>query len=182
MITMLKSLIAFLLPIIGKAALQTAADTITQVAYPDRPLMRRRPGAYSRYTSYNRLADYAEKDVEETTRLFKDVPSYEGKGSGQYDADAPEPELTETHEGNPYHDVLMVAFDISGPNMHLVKQFLYNYMPVTGAQVFQGEKIYLDSYWIADDSAGDSDCMSAVFVNKGDQESARGFLRRGGLA
>lgn len=156
MLNIIKRVLAFLLPILGKAALQTASDVLADVAYPDRRTSRR--------TSYS-----------QPPRGYTDTVDL--------DATVDEPQLFgESHQGNEYHDVLMMAFDISGPNMHVVKEFLYNYMPVTGEQVFNGERIYLDSYWIADDDAGDSDCMSAVFVHKGDQESARGFLRRGGLA
>lgn len=177
MIDLIKRIIAFLLPIVGKAALQTAADVITDVAYPERrPYQRNRRG---QFTSYNRLAtpysdfgrlrDYAEKDADATMDLYEDK-------------DEPEQGPGSIHLADDYHDVLLVAFDISGPDVDAVKDFLLNYMPVTGEQRFNGKRIYLDAYWIADDTAGTSDCDSAVFVNKGDQVAARGFLRRGGLA
>lgn len=157
----IKMLFAFLLPILGKAAVQTAADVLTEVAYPDRRRMTRSEAKAAHPSNgENRVRP----------------ESYSG-----HNRVGENPFLTSTHEGAGYHDVLMMAFDISGPNVEVVKQFLYNYLPVTGAQIFQGEKIYLDACWIADDTAGDSDCDSAVFVPKGDQEAARGVLRERGF-
>lgn len=79
-----------------------------------------------------------------------------------------------------FHDVLMVAFDITGPNAALVHEWLSNQMPIPGVEYQHGERIGLESWWIADDGApGDLD--SAVFVPKGDQDAARRILREAGL-
>lgn len=87
-------------------------------------------------------------------------------------------------EATSYHDVLMMAFDITGPNAAIVHEWLFQHMPDVGEQeiTLEGETftVNLDSTWIADDDApGDLD--SAVFVRKGDQAEARRLLRMHGL-
>lgn len=77
-----------------------------------------------------------------------------------------------------FHDVLMVAFDITGPNRALVSEYLAAFMPPVDFEHHTGSNI--DSWWIADDNF-DGDCDSAVFVTKGKQEEARELLRAHGL-
>ena len=77
-----------------------------------------------------------------------------------------------------YHDVVLVAFDITGPNALLVQSVLESLMPETGDHE---EGINIDAWWIADDVVGNSDCDSAVFVPQGRQKEARNLLRDRGL-
>lgn len=161
MLNIIKRLIAFLLPIVGKAALQTAADVISDAAYPERRRMPRRTSYNHPPRGYTDLVDYSKKDVGETARLFEFK-------------DSPEASFRDRDR---YHDVIMVAFDITGPNQALVYEWLNNQMPAT---TNIDEEYYLDAWWIADDDAP-GDCDSAVFVPKGDQEAARAVLRERGF-
>lgn len=86
-----------------------------------------------------------------------------------------------------FHDVLLVAFDLTGPSANLVHEWLHNQMPATGDHMARGEddetvNVNLDSWWVANDERFDgSDCDSAVFVSKGNQKTARKVLRLDGL-
>jgi hypothetical protein len=146
-----------LLPILRSAAVQTTADVVNDLAYG--PSRRMNVGYGMR--SYRR-------------------PSY---ASVRRSYDTPPRGYTDTvqTERGQFHDVLMVAFDITGPNMALAKEFILNYLPEAGRQTFKGQQINVDSMWIADDNAGTSDCDSAVFVSKGKQAEARALLRENGL-
>lgn len=148
---LIKRFIAFLLPILGKAALQTTADVITNIAYPDKKVRTRSGARYNYYAPRTAV----EQDEKHDSLTYEDL--YKQKDR--------------------YHDVLMVAFDITGPNMHAVHEWLYNNMP---SPTNPDDEIYLDAWWIADDDAPENDCDSAVFVRKGDQASAREYLRDGG--
>lgn len=167
MLNMIKRFIAFLLPIVRRAAMEAAVDVLTEAAYPARQTNRFR--SYNRIprTSYSQpprgytdLVDFAKRDVEETSRLFDD-----------------------SDRSEQYHDVIMVAFDVTGPNAQTVHEWLHSQMPRTEEHYVPQGKINLDSWWVANDERYDrSDCDSAVFVNMGMQKEARGFLKRAGLA
>jgi hypothetical protein len=75
-----------------------------------------------------------------------------------------------------FHDVLLVAFDLSGPNAEDTHRWLMDNMPAPGPGG-DNDEIYLDAWWVADDDRFDgSDTDSAVFVPKGHQEHARAIL------
>lgn len=144
----IKLFVAFLLPILGKAATRAIVDEAVKFAYPERPARQ--------FIDYSKGA----KATTERPRIMPEAPQA-----------APGFEL--------YHDVLMVAFDITGPNVAVVKEFLSNMMPP--AKYYVDHDTSIDSWWIADDTAGTSDCDSAIFVSKGNQEKARVLLALHGL-
>lgn len=156
----IRSFFALLLPILGKAVTRAIVDEAVNFAYKDEPKRMSFAQAKAAHPS-NGVNRIRPRTMEEVDIL--------------------ERERIERVKSEQFHDVLMVAFDITGPNVEVVKQFLYNYMPICDDTIFQGHRINLDSFWIADDTAGDSDCDSAVFVSKGNQEAARGLLREHGL-
>jgi hypothetical protein len=146
--TSIKTILAFLLPILGRATLQVAADELHRFAYPDRKRVR----VTQKGTDYSTFVDRNE----------------------QYDRVMNNPSR--------YHDVLMVAFDLTGKDPEDVQAWLMDQMPEAGLQGDSGE-IYLDSWWIANDERFDrSDCDSAVFVAKGRQVEARELLHSHGLS
>lgn len=159
----LARLFHFLLPIIRQASLEVLADTANRMAYP----VGRRP---YRYTSYSRLDEPTLRQA--TMNVGRSVR--EASAAKQRAAEA----INKDHER--FHDVLMIAFDITGPSQVLAQEFLANYLPDEGEHTYHGNKFNLDSWWVADDNAhGDLD--SAVFVTKGKQEEARKLLREHGL-
>ena len=86
----------------------------------------------------------------------------------------------ETIANGGYHDVVMVAFDITGPNREATYNWLETIMPP--AKGYEDQGIDIDSWWIADDPNENTDCMSAVFVDKGKQNPARQLLRTAGYS
>lgn len=173
MYDIIKRIIMFLLPIIKTAAIETAADITYEAAYGRRPVKPFRPTRRDTgYTRYNRLEPrrrtefeaYAEKDVQETMDLFG--PRDE---DGKFDPEA----------NRGFHDVLMVAFDLTGPNALIAQQWLMERLPKPNDT---DSVVNLDSWWIANDERHDgSDCDSAIFVRKGQQAEARQLLRERGL-
>lgn len=163
---LIKKLLAFLLPFLRQATLEIVAESASRLAYPD----NRRRG----YTSYNRMAPPTRRqatiNVGRAVREANAV-TFTQKGSGA--------KMT-VNPNERFHDVLMIAFDISGPSQALVEAFLMNYLPGAGTHVYHKNKFNLDAYWVADDNS-DDDCDSAVFVAKGKQEEARALLRQHGL-
>ncbi len=153
---LLKAFFLFLFPIFKQAVIQTAADGLTKMAYPD---TRRR-------STQIRLGP------DDRSRVHMGpAKSMSGQVKKNVFADP-----------TPFHDVLMVAFDIFGPNQALAEEFIANYLPEPGVQTFKGQRINLDSFWFANDVRGDgSDTDSAVFVTKGKQAEARALLREHGL-
>lgn len=80
-----------------------------------------------------------------------------------------------------YHDVILVAFDLTGPDPENVQQWLMDNLPKPGPGG-DNDEIDLDCWWIANDERFDgSDTDSAVFVTKGRQASARALLHKHGL-
>ena len=157
-------LLAFMLPIVRKAAIQTLADELTKHAYPEGTRRRYQPNAYSRLgRSYY--------DNIPPQRRRPRVENFDVETTGY------------THAGKPFHDVLMVAFDISGPSAREAHRWLMDNMPSAGTGG-DNDEIYLDSWWVANDERfdGDSDTSSAVFVKKGNQEQARVLLALHGLS
>lgn len=138
--------------ILGIAAAQVAVEELDKYAYPS----RRRTG-YTPYSRVRRPRTMAEADAMERRRINR-------------------VRREQAAQGEKFHDVLMVAFDIKGVNKDLVHEWLRDHMPSTGSHMDNvGEEVYLDSWWIADDQA-DSDCDSAVFVPKGQQNECRQLL------
>ena len=165
MLKYLKQLFMFLAPIFKTAAIQVAADELNKKAYPTR-----RPG----FRTYERpRASYAQKPRSYTDKVD---PSYEEARTGKFRPDA---NYETARAAKQYHDVVMVAFDIAGPNALLVQSVLEGLMPATGNH---NEGVGIDAWWIADDVVGNSDCDSAVFVKPGKQREARQLLRDHGLA
>lgn len=84
-----------------------------------------------------------------------------------------------------FHDVLMVAFDISGPSAEKTHAWLQEQMPDLSDEFIEAANkrgIQLDSWWVANDERFDfSDQDSAVFVAKGLQSQARELLRIHGM-
>lgn len=154
---LIKRILLFLLPILKQSSIEVIADTMTKMAYPDRPPRRRGIVSYNRIPRQRRSqASYIEPkpegvDYAERVRLAK---------------------------LRPYHDVLMVAFDITGPNITVVQSWLEEAAAIMMLDAPTG--VSVDSTWIADDDA-DGDCDSAVFVSKGKQNEARNLLREHGL-
>lgn len=75
-----------------------------------------------------------------------------------------------------YHDVIMIAFDITGISAYEAHDNLIGLMPDPD------DLTWMDSFWVANDERFDgSDQDSAVFVRKGCQEEARKLLREHGL-
>lgn len=169
MYALLSKLFQFLLPIVKTAVIQTAADVINDVAYP-----KRKPafGSPNYFRQHSGLRPYGSRPTASREQAKAAHPS---------NGDDRVPFLQETLPFDKFHDVLMVAFDITGPNAAIVSEFIENYMPVIGRQTFKGHEVNLDSFWIADDNQGMSDCDSAVFVSKGNQAAARELLREHGL-
>jgi hypothetical protein len=171
-------LFVWLLPILRMAALQVAADTLTRVAYPDRP--RKRDG-YIRYDRMSRtrrsldeMQKYADKDVEASLNLFpRDMAERDEFERQRIQR------LKNLKTG--YHDVVMVAFDLSGPDAEIVHEWLHQQMP-NGDSFDEDTSVHLDAWWVANDLRYDgSDCDSAVFVTKDKQAEARALLREHGL-
>lgn len=85
---------------------------------------------------------------------------------------------------SPFHDVLLVAFDVRGRSAEHVKKKLIDLLP-SNSEISgftdESAQFEMDSWWIADDENGTSDCDSAIFVTKGKQEEARQLLRENGL-
>lgn len=82
-----------------------------------------------------------------------------------------------------FHDVIMVAFDVSGPDAKTAHEWLTTNLPKADYthHVVNGE-VHLDSWWVANDQRFDrSDQDSAVFVRRGKQAEARKLLRHHGL-
>lgn len=162
MLDYLKRFFAFILPILRTAAIEVAADTLHQYAYPTR-----RPMPYTRY---------AHRPPRGRIEAVRNV------GRAVREAQAFDVETTGTHVGKEFHDVLLIAFDISGPSPEACENFIKNYLPDAGDHTYKSEKFYLDSWWAANDQRFDgSDTMSAVFVSKGSQKQARELLKIHGL-
>lgn len=147
----------WLFPIVRTAVVQVAADEINRVAYP-RPRVRYYGG------DYNRIGVRPGPGSIPRPRTY---------GSADH-SDLGFKERTEPG----FHDVLMVAFDVTADDRAAAEAFILNYMPETGRQTFGGSQINLDSFWVADDGRlDDSDTDSAVFVPKGSQDRARRVLK-----
>lgn len=159
------SFFSFLFPILRSAIVQVAADELDRLAYPNR-----RPRPPFNYTSYNRQRRPEAKRVNNTHRPFQHYSP-----------------VARPQSADQFHDVLLVAFDLTGPNAEVVHEWLHNQMPAVGDHLARGENdgtvtVNLDSWWVANDERFDrSDNDSAVFVHKGSQDIARRMLREEGL-
>jgi hypothetical protein len=186
----IKRFFKFLFPIVGVSTLQVVADALAEVAYP-RDRRTRYGTAYRRpapYHSYNRVPySGPTRDIfEKRPRTMEEQDKMERERIAQVRAsrilneERKRVSIRENNRSRPegFADVLMVAFDLSGPNKEATHEWLMNEMPATGEHL--GSEIDLDAWWIADDD-GDSDCDSAVFVTKGCQATARKLLREHGL-
>lgn len=157
------TLIAFLLPIFRRALLDVAVDTVNDIAYKKTGRLRPPP----RNFNYSRFGGYDKRQHHIQPSLGRPLAA-ETKA--------------ETTRELPFHDVLMVAFDISGPNATVTQQWLMDKMPKPNVGGYIKSEVELDSWWIANDERYDrSDCDSAVFVSKGKQAEARELLRENGL-
>lgn len=178
------SFFLWLFPIVKQAAIQVLAEEIHKIAYPNGPMRRRTK------VDYSQMRDYAEKDANLTRTMYdrrprtlRDVDRLEGvrKFLGE-DGLFHERNDNLTHEGKAFHDTLMVAFDISGPDARSTHEWLREQMPTAHELSWDGKNVYLDDWWIANDerfSLDDRD--SAVFVSRGNQAKARALLREHGL-
>jgi hypothetical protein len=153
----LKVAFAFLLPIVGKAVASVAADELNRYVGP-------RPGRpYTRYA--HRPPTSRIQATRNVGRAVREARELDEK----------------------FHDVLMVAFDLKGPDAGLAHEWLHNQMPRPGDHLGRDNDdetvdITLDSWWVANDQRFDrSDTDSAVFVTKGKQKEARALLRMHGL-
>lgn len=165
----IKRFVETILTLFGLSMAQAVIEEIDRYLYS--PAERRRRARYSRATGmYGRPYSGPSRDIsEKLERYTVDIDENESSVREQL-----------LHNGG-YHDVLMVAFDIVGPNKEAVHQWLQDQMPETGDHpvgYIKGERsknINLDSWWIADDDAyGDQD--SAIFVPKGQQHECRELL------
>ena len=166
MIALLQKFLAFFLPILRRSAIEVAADELARMAQPNGRRPKVKP-YYPQYASYASYADMAYNMGQRPTSYDRRETTYK-----------------EASEG--FHDVLMVAFDVSGDNAEQVHTWLQNQMPECGEHasgyIRGGSPINLDSWWVANDDRFDgSDCDSAVFVTQGNQEAARVLLREAGL-
>lgn len=170
----------FLLPIFGTAAVKVAADTLSDVAYPNARPRRRYSSATGIYgrprvEPYNR---FDSRSFERDARFAREHQErIDARIEGLVD-DEPLSIREQNAANDGFHDVLMVAFDISGPNKQATHEWLIDNMPK--ARGYEADSIDLDAWWIADDDAF-GDCDSAVFVSKGNQAEARRLLRQHGL-
>lgn len=163
---------AFLFPIVRTAAMQVAADEITRRAYPARRTARtfnnhQYVGIESHLGPIAHYSMSRDGKVRDNTKVGPN-PFYQ-----------PDPQGVRVAPGSGFHDVLMVAFDLSGNNAQEVHEWLHAQLPA-GDESY-GD-IHLDAWWVANDERFDgSDCDSAVFVTKGNQKAARKLLRAHGL-
>jgi hypothetical protein len=150
----------FLLPILRRAAIEAAANELNR---------RARANRLSERTAYSRI---------------RPRTSYDTPPGGYIDRVAhPDSNPPFVRDNAGFHDVLMIAFDVSGPDARSAEELLKNYLPDTGDITYKSKKFYLDSWWVANDIRFDeSDTDSAVFVHKGMQKEARELLRAHGLA
>lgn len=153
----------WLFPIFKQAAIQVLAEEIHKRAYPNHPYRRPRDG-------YLRLP--APTSHEQRVRVTQ-------KGTGRSVTIDP----NEPASGG-YHDVILVAFDISGRSRKHVEEFLTPYFPNPNQhEMLEDAGIGMDSWWFADDTRVEhTDADSAVFVTKGKQDEARRSLRGLNLA
>ena len=127
---------------------------------------RRRP-SYSSYYQRTGRTDY-----------------YRGARPRTQEETEEKPEAKWTHENKGFHDVLMVAFDISGPDAESTHKWLQQKIDEGVPVGPDGEcGTHLDSWWVANDERfhESPDLDSAVFVSVGKQRDARKFLRENGL-
>lgn len=153
----IKAIIALFLSIFGKAVTRTIVDEVVKYAYSE----GEKP-LTKRQATVN-----AGKAVRHAYPDPPKVPPFDYDKAG-------------------YHDVVLVAFDVLGPNASIVHEWLHNQMPKPGDHAARGDNdetvaVNLDAWWIAEDDSYDSVCDSAVFVPKGDQAAARGVLLRAGF-
>lgn len=158
MFNILKKIIAFLFPIVRSAVLQVAADELNRIAYSPKPDV----GAKKSYNTFADSDDF-KPDVKVGPNPFRNE---EGTSC--------------------FHDVLLVAFDISGPNTKATHEWLMNQLPDLGdgetQEDMEANGINIDSWWVANDERFDySDTDSAIFVRKGEQRVGRKTLRANGL-
>lgn len=179
----IKRFFLFLLPIVRKAAVQVLADTLTKAAYPDeyRSLPRSRR-YYSSLTHH--YHPYAPRSIRyrtlsearfarDNSRKGRRIESYRTRvrqrGTDRIATINPD-------ERGPFHDVVLVAFDLQGPDAQTTHEWLHENLPAPGTGGANDE-INLDSWWVANDERFDgSDTDSAVFVPKGKQEQVRARL------
>lgn len=155
----LKVMLAFLLPIVAKAAAHVAADELTKYAGP-RPTPRT---VYAHKPPTSRL-----QATRNVGRAVREARAFVEPGNNGV--------------SHSYHDVVMVAFDLKGDNIEDAHNWLMDNLPEPGTHGDKGE-IYLDSWWVANDERFDrSDCDSAVFVTMGNQKEAREVLWKAGLS
>lgn len=170
----LKSLFWFLFPIVKQVVLETALEEANKKVYPN---------SRRSYTPYNRLNrsytprprnSYADMTPRRPVNTFVDEEALANLRA----------KLTGETNAEPFHDVLMVAFDLKGRDAETVHRWLQAQMPRCGEHVegyVRGDgagTVDLDSWWVANDERFDgSDTDSAVFVPKGTQERARNILK-----
>lgn len=159
----IKKFLAFVLPVIGTAATKAIADEVVKYAYKDEPPYRR-----NRYYGVSRTNARSQ---------HPSMSTFTQKGTGRK-ATIPTDEIFDRK----FHDVLMIAFDITGYSPAAVREFLMERMPTPGkVETAEQGQINLDDWWIADDEVSLDDRDSAVFVSKGNQAAARTLLREHGL-
>lgn len=169
MIKYIKTFFLWLLPILRSAGIQVAADELARVAYSDRV---RKPRTYGSrdYTPYGFRPRTRREAVRNVGRAVREAEEFK--------------QPFNMVDNKPFHDVLMVAFDLKGRSARDVHEWLQSVMPggdSTYKSLNHGD-IHLDSWWVANDERFDrSDCDSAVFVSKGNQRVARQLLRDAGL-
>lgn len=140
------SFFSILFPILRSAIAQVAADELDRLAHSGR-----RPKS-----RYNRPRRPEVRRSNDTHRPFQHYSPIQSSTEG-------------------FHDVLMVAFDITGRTAEQVHKWLQAQMPTPDSYP---NDVSLDSWWVANDERFDrSDNDSAVFVHKGYQEQARHLLR-----
>lgn len=176
MYDLIKKLIKAIITLFGIAAAQAAVEELDKYAYPS---SRRR---YSRYNAYSRFGysryPYSTRPYSGPTRNIFEKEERRQRAEAGIDFPEERVSIRENNRSRPegFADVLMVAFDLSGPNKEATHEWLMNQMPATGEH--PDHEIDLDAWWIADDGCDDSDCDSAVFVPKGQQDECRQLLAK----
>ena len=168
----IKRFFAWLLPLIKDAAAVIIAEEVEKFVFAktDRPTPRTtyRRGGYIPPQNRTRPPESTVNKI----RRDAGMTAPEGYIKG-FDVET---------SGTDYHDVIMVAFDITARSQNAAYEWLADNMPTAeNYKSFAGD-INLDSWWIADDNNTFSDCDSAVFVHKGNQAVARHILRTRGLS
>lgn len=173
----LQTILTFL-KMVGIISAQAAVEALTDAVVDGDPRTRR-PGYRRLSPGYRRYGGYGPRPYSGPTR---DVFEKSTDQSIRDEQSRVNRIRRQQLEDRRYHDVVLIAFDITGPNQATVYETLESIIPqnVRDGQEIGNSGCTIDSWWIADDDYDGADCDSAVFVKKGRQIPARAVLRNSG--